>query len=263
MGTSQGRRLPPQSAIEDEGKGSCWRNVFRVNRGRFLDDIIGQILRLPSVPSNAKRRLSLILLRFVPEHRDLQVYPTSNRRPRKSANITVFVTSKIYIMDTDMQEDGLIPLDISRPAKRRKFYRKRSNTEDNESSDTAIPPPVASPDVQTVDELVSQVRRTLNDPNDEEDEARLSVTNILRQRKAAQRRRGGIEFSNFNISSSAPATPHPSDALMEREDEVPEDIKSVVSRFAPQTGQVSESVNDKHMYVFPIRTKYLGPWSSG
>lgn len=159
-------------------------------------------------------------------------------------------------MDINMQEDGQIPSDVFRPVKRRKFYRKRSDAEENEASDAAplsSIPTIASPGLQTVDELISQKGGTPGaaERQDEED-GPLSVAEILRQRKAAQRRRGGVEFSNLNSSSSAPATPQTSDALVEREDEVPVDIRSVASRFAPQTGQVSESVNDKHMYVLPL-----------
>lgn len=153
-------------------------------------------------------------------------------------------------MDTNRQEDGEIPSDIFRPAKRRKFYRKRNDAEDNEASDAPLPPPVASPELQTVDELISQNNGMcgVQDRMEDEDEP-LSVAEILRQRKAVQRRRGGIEFSNLNASTS---TPEPSDALVERENDVPPDIDSVVSRFAPQTGQVSETVNDKHMYVLLV-----------
>lgn len=155
-----------------------------------------------------------------------------------------------------MQEDGQFAPDLLRAAKRRKFYRKRSDAGDNEASDAASQPgipSIASPELQTVDELISQNGgMSATDYRAIEEDGPFSVAQILRQRKAGQRRRGGIEFSNLTTSSSAPATPLHSDALVEREDEIPEDIKTVVSRFAPQTGQVSESVNDKHMYVFPI-----------
>ena len=153
-------------------------------------------------------------------------------------------------MDTNMQEDDQIPSEFFRPAKRRKFYRKRSDAEDKKASEATIPPCVASPELQTVDELISQNSRMSGVQGRMEDEDRpLSVAEILRQRKAVQRRRGGIEFSNLNASTSTPDTPEPSDALVEQENDVLPDNDSVISRFAPQTGQVSETVNDKHMYV--------------
>ncbi len=125
--------------------------------------------------------------------------------------------------------------DSFRPNKRRKFYRRRSDTPDERAVVAAPSAAAIPPQPLTVDELIAQ-----NGP----EELQLSVTEIVRQRKAAQRRRGGIEFTNLNISSSA--VPQSSDALVETEDGVTADIKSVIDRFAPQTGQVSEAA-DKHM----------------
>ena len=139
---------------------------------------------------------------------------------------------------------------VARPAKRRKFYRKRDDAEETEASGSSAHPVL--PELQTVDELISQNGNSAFTSNPIEDEdGSLSVADIIRQRKIAQRRRGGIEFSIPSTTASAPSTPQPVDALVEREDEIPEDLKRVVSRFAPQTGQVSESIHDKHMYVCP------------
>ena len=79
------------------------------------------------------------------------------------------------------------------------------------------------------------------------DDEPLSVAEILRQRKAAVRRKGGIEFTSSHTPVST--APQISDALVVKEDDIPAEIKSVIERFAPQTGQVSD-VADKHMYAF-------------
>ena len=139
----------------------------------------------------------------------------------------------------------------SRPAKRRKFYRKRANSEDeqsNEVSQQSHSPPHISP------------TQALQDPADDaaspppiqaDDQSTVSVADLLRLRKAAQRRRGGVEFTS--AASNASPAPPPSNALIELEErqDVPADIKAVISRFAPQTGQVTEEA-DKHMYDPPL-----------
>jgi len=147
---------------------------------------------------------------------------------------------------SDMQEPGHISADSSRPAKRRRFYRKRTDTEEDEAPHASAAQPVTTSELQTVDELVSQNGYTAK-PLSHSGEAPLSVADLIRQRKAIQRRRGGIEFTNLYPATSATDVPQHSDTLVEKDD-TPADIKSVIGRFAPQTGQVSEAT-DKHMYV--------------
>ena len=136
--------------------------------------------------------------------------------------------------------------DPFRVTKRRKFYRKRTDREDE-----SLPSPSSSPPPQpmTVDELISHHAQMTEIPDQGLNEDPLSVADILRQRKAALRRKGGIEFSNAQSSTST--TPQTNDALMVKEDDTPADIRAVIERFAPQTGQVSD-VADKHMYAFPL-----------
>lgn len=144
-------------------------------------------------------------------------------------------------MISDMQISDPISTDFSRPAKRRRCYRKRTETEEDDA------PHVSAPQsVQTIDELVAQNGHTTKPPTQAE-EAPLSIAELVRQRKAIQRRRGGIEFTNLNPATSTIDGPQHSDTLVEK-DETPADIKLVIGRFAPQTGQVSEAT-DKHMYV--------------
>ena len=129
-----------------------------------------------------------------------------------------------------------------RPTKRRKFYRKRADTEDNgDSSVVASGETNASTELLTVEELIAQNGQPTNTEAHAEEEPRLSVAEILRQRKAAQRRKGGIDFRNTNNVTTVPPT---SDALVVKEDPI-EKLKTVVDRFAPQTGQVADV--DKHM----------------
>ena len=148
-------------------------------------------------------------------------------------------------MQSSPQSEGENSSDLFRPSKRRKFYRKRTDAEDEGSSTISSAPPPAS---MTVDELISHhAHRTETEDRRTEGEP-LSIAEILRQRKAALRRKGGIEFTNSHTSTST--KPQTSDALVLKEDDTPADIKSVIGRFAPQTGQVSD-VADKHMYAFP------------
>ena len=154
-------------------------------------------------------------------------------------------------MESDPQFEGENSLDLFRPSKRRKFYRKRTDAEDEGLPTLPSPPPPPPPpplESMTVDELISHHAHLNESQNEKADEEPLSVAEILRQRKAMMRRKGGIEFTNSHTSSST--TPHTSDALLVKEDDTPADIKSVIERFAPQTGQVAD-VADKHMYAIP------------
>lgn len=105
-------------------------------------------------------------------------------------------------------------------------------------------PPIAS-QLLTVDEMVEQ--SALDHGNEIQASAitPLSVVELLRQRKVAQRKKAGIEFTNLNTSADS-TTKQPKHALIEKPDDTPADIKQVIERFAPQTGQISEAT-DKHM----------------
>lgn len=135
-----------------------------------------------------------------------------------------------------------------RPFKRRKFYRKRGeadnpaaiddiNSETNQDVDAAGP--------LAIEGLTSHQGQNQDvGERGREEDSRLPAAQILRQRKAAQRRRGGIEFTNASNTRMSAATPENCDALIEKDDSTQE-IKTVVDRFAPQTGQVADV--DKHM----------------
>lgn len=137
--------------------------------------------------------------------------------------------------------------EVFRPSKRRKFYRKRTETDDVEEVTPFSPPAQSASPASAPVVPMSDPENAAPSPVHFNDEPSLSIAEILRQRKAAQRKRGGVEFTSSAHSSSA--SPHLSNSIAikgETEDGTSADIKTVISRFAPQTGQVSGET-DKHM----------------
>ena len=146
-----------------------------------------------------------------------------------------------------MPNDATSPELSMRLFRRRKSYRKRGEAEvltavDDVRSDTMEDNGKAKP--LTIEELISHHGYSQEGGEQKEDATRLPAAQILRKHKAAQRRRGGIEFSNSSHTRINSAAPETSDALTEKDD-TPQEIKTVVDRFAPQTGQVADV--DKHM----------------
>ena len=169
--------------------------------------------------------------------------------PRSNCNRHRY--KQILMMDTDLHSPDPLATDLFRPAKRRRFYRKRTDADnDDDTSDCPTQSPSAAPpELQTVDELISNAGDiSRNEDQGQEDISALSVPELVRRRKAIQRRKGGIEFTNPTPSLSTSNGLDPGEDLGIEEDEVPANIKSVIERFAPQTGQVTAST-DKHMYV--------------
>ena len=151
------------------------------------------------------------------------------------------------MVEFDVQSESTSLENGNHPAKRRKFYRRRA---ENEQEDLARTPQTILPQqpALTLDELVTLEGGVLDlSPHDAD--ARISVTEILRQRKAAQRKRAGIEFSNSSNNVTNAATSQFNNALITAES-IPPAIDAVVNRFTPQTGQVID-VDNKHMYVLP------------
>ena len=143
-----------------------------------------------------------------------------------------------------------------RPAKRRKFYRKRADTEERDTSEITAVPPTPVPDTHTISDEPYQNGHTSETYDNVGSEKSLSVATLIRQRKSLHRRKGGgIEFTNLNTLASASTTAQNGDVSAEKEDETPAKIRSVIERFAPQTGQVSETT-DKHMYDSPVPHLY-------
>ena len=146
-------------------------------------------------------------------------------------------------------------VDGQRPAKRRRFIRKRSALEDEgegvNGSPQEYPSDLNKTDSIPLDDLIANNGRTADSEEGVQGEdtqgTHFSVRDILRQRKASQRRRGGIEFSNHQISNSQSQSVSSEPPIKGDQDEPSNDIKTVVDRFAPQTGQVADV--DKHMFV--------------
>lgn len=138
--------------------------------------------------------------------------------------------------------------ELFRPAKRRKYLRRKTDAEaDEDETVTDAIALVTAPEPMTVDELISHGADGSPSVHEAPEDVKLSVQDLIRQRKAVQRRKGGIEFTNHSAPSPAPETNGQLIAKEDVEEEVPEDIRNVISRFAPQTGQVTDD-NDKHMY---------------
>ena len=129
---------------------------------------------------------------------------------------------------------------LFRPAKRRKFYRRRNDDEDSTEQDTVVRQLSQAPDTA---ELVGDLRST---DDGLEDNAQ-HIGEILRLRKLARARKGGIAFNeSVDHLRSGSGTPiEETSAALVLKDEIPDEIKSVTGRFAPQTGQVVDV--DKHM----------------
>ncbi|KAI4259091.1 MAG: hypothetical protein LQ352_000885 [Teloschistes flavicans] len=143
-------------------------------------------------------------------------------------------------MDDDVADSNTLIDESFRPFKRRKFIRKRvgsssdaeedANTKGRDDTERPVPPSVDGKEQTDV-------------------ETHLSVVELLRRRRAAQKRRAGIEFSNATpvgeSSSSSLILPKAGDDILDN-DESLDKILTVVDRFAPQTGQVADV--DKHIH---------------
>ncbi|KAI4149911.1 MAG: hypothetical protein LQ340_004378, partial [Diploschistes diacapsis] len=127
-----------------------------------------------------------------------------------------------------------LPIPAFRPSKRRRVFRKRETLASPPRNDSFDHESVRSP--LAVAAIEAPAKREL------------VVADIIRQRKAFQRRKGGgIEFS-ANRKSAVETTREDNDDFPEVPDtsEAPESgLKTVTSRFAAQTGQVKEEL-DKH-----------------
>lgn len=149
-------------------------------------------------------------------------------------------------MELPTQMDTTPPDPSLHPFKRRNCYRKRAEIEGHASGDD-IKPESNEEEARplTLDELITHHGLDRNMTVEEVEDSQFSAAQILRQLKAVQRRRGGIEFTipTVNARTDSPE-PEDSDQLKDK-DETSRDIKTVTDRFAPQTGQVADV--DKHM----------------
>ncbi|KAL9596259.1 MAG: hypothetical protein Q9219_005920 [cf. Caloplaca sp. 3 TL-2023] len=137
--------------------------------------------------------------------------------------------------------------EASQPSKRRRFYRKRVDSSPNhEAGPVEAPSSSSKPQLPTT----KNYRSPLSSSSDEEEDdvfqdAQIPITEMLRRRRAAQKRRTGIEFSNAAPAVNGGADgSRPDDEILDNEDSFNK-ILTVVDRFAPQTGQVADV--DKHI----------------
>lgn len=227
----------------------AWYKFFRFSRWRQVrfGDKSSRTSQLREAPLN--RSIPGFWKHFNDPSHQTQLLSNTSYSTDQLISVDSFTAARtnFIIMESSPRIEDENSSDLFRPSKRRKFYRKRTDGEDQASPALpfAKPPPPAS---MTVDELITHHAHLTETQDHNTDEEPLSVAEILRQRKAALRRKGGIEFTNSHASTSS--IPQTGDALIVKEDDTPADIKSVIERFAPQTGQVSD-VADKHMYAFP------------
>ena len=132
-----------------------------------------------------------------------------------------------------MDEDTPTPAPLFRPTKRRKVWRKRPESEDEE--DQTVPP---IPSKQPADTMERSASVPL--PVSE-----LSMAEVLKKRKQGQARRAGIGFNNAlgreagNLDLVSQETSRNGD--MASSSEVAD------GRFIRQTGQQVTKGSDKHM----------------
>lgn len=123
-----------------------------------------------------------------------------------------------------------------RPAKRRKFLRKRQDVEGSESALAPFRPPEVSAIQSDVEShAINQ------EPHGGKE---ISVAEIMRLRKLNRSRKGGIEFST-TTSKLHDATP--SITTLALRDAEEQRFTAIADRFTPHSGQVVDV--DKHMYV--------------
>ncbi|KAL8808480.1 MAG: hypothetical protein Q9182_000031 [Xanthomendoza sp. 2 TL-2023] len=135
-----------------------------------------------------------------------------------------------------------------RPFKRRKFYRKRA---DSPGGDEAYPS-TSTLNILPTDGVPLKHPENAHHSGDAEDTSPLTVAEIVRRRKAAQKKRAGIEFGKDKaLPESSSVEASIGGDLLDKEDSL-DKILTVVDRFAPQTGQVADV--DKHMYAISNST---------
>ncbi|KAL8757291.1 MAG: hypothetical protein Q9199_002317 [Rusavskia elegans] len=148
-------------------------------------------------------------------------------------------------MDTETTID-----ELSRPFKRRRFYRKRADSSQSDQAALAETPGSSNstPNLPSIDHTPARPPTHPLETIDDDDQSSLSVADILRRRRATQRKRAGIEFTNATaVQESSAVEAIAGDGLLDKEASL-DKILTVVDRFAPQTGQVADV--DKHMMAY-------------
>ncbi|KAL9103979.1 MAG: hypothetical protein Q9163_001041 [Psora crenata] len=155
--------------------------------------------------------------------------------------------------DINMETAEQLNEPFIRPSKRQKFYRKRTESEEDDSDTPLIIPPKQTEvsNHTMINELIAQHGTTSPNLRPQSCKPAVSIVDLVHRPKAARAKKGGIEFRNSMALLPTPQASTPVvENVEEEDDDIPAEIRSVISRFAPQTGHVSEET-DKHMPTFP------------
>lgn len=144
----------------------------------------------------------------------------------------------------------LTPAPVFRPQKRRKVAR-RHNDFPHEDDLVHCPEPTKTPAGADVDEAEQNGNVIAAVAEDSESRHQDSASSVLRQRRQARARRGGIGFSTTRATSNdTGAADWSQETALVPANSEPEPVAKALdtarNRFAPQTGTVAES-NDTHM----------------
>ena len=134
------------------------------------------------------------------------------------------------------------------PFKKRKFYRKRPGHEDEQSIETVNSESTASaPSTgpMSLDQMMVVESRSSIPQSQDDIDSPLSVAELLRQRKALQRRKGGIGFANTGDTKNIERGGTRKNSTETDQGKALSKPVTVIDRFAPQTGQVADV--DQHM----------------
>ncbi|KAL9000642.1 MAG: hypothetical protein Q9169_000678 [Polycauliona sp. 2 TL-2023] len=175
--------------------------------------------------------------------------------PTRSGVLRSEYSSYIIQMSSDMNNDAMdtdpfIIDDLSRPFKRRKPNRKPVDSYRSSPAETSN----NTPKLPSTDDAPAEPPPL--ESLDDHDQSLLSVADVLRRRRATQRKRAGIGFTNAAvIPKDSDVEAMAGDGILDNDTSL-DKILTVVDRFAPQTGQVADV--DKHMYAKP---KFIIPRS--
>ena len=116
---------------------------------------------------------------------------------------------------------------IFRPSKKRKIYRQRNNTDEDDATSS----PTITQEPQSIDELISSSANAAKKVDVEG--TAISMAEILRLRNLKKKRVGGVEFRAIESVRDEDGTLAVHENREGGEDGV---VDKVVRRFAPQTG---------------------------
>jgi hypothetical protein len=133
---------------------------------------------------------------------------------------------------------------LFRPTKKRKVFRKTTTSATDDEIAASLPDELR-PDTAGKGSLSRvEAESNIQDSN-------ISVTELIRQRQALQRRRGGVEFGKEAKPDKPPSQPEPQSQVLIVAG--PEGI--ALSRFSRQAGIVHET--DQHMYVLSLNMEAI------